>query len=54
VENITIAQDVIQYAPILVVVMVFLLKNKIFVTPEQLARHSKEITRDVEKRFLTL
>lgn len=53
-EELTITQDVVQYAPLVLMVVVFLLKNKIFVTPEQLAKNTKEITKDVEKRFLTL
>lgn len=53
-EELTITQDVIQYAPLILLVVVFLLKNKIFVTPEQLANKADKITKDVEKRFLTL
>lgn len=51
----TVSQDVIvQYAPIIVVVACFLLKNKIFVTPEQMQKERKGIIEEVEERFLSL
>lgn len=47
-------QTFIEYAPLIIIVVAYLSKNKIFVTPEQLAKKEKEIITDVEKRFLTL
>ena len=47
-------QTIIEYAPLLIIVVAYLSKNKIFVTPEQLVKKEKEIITDVEKRFLTL
>lgn len=44
---------VIQYAPIVVLVVVFLLKNKIFVTPEQLEKTHTQILEEVENKFAT-
>ena len=44
---------VIQYSPIVVLVVVFLLKNKIFVTPEQLEKNHAQILEEVETKFAT-
>lgn len=44
---------VIQYAPIVVLVAVFLLKNRIFVTPEQLEKVHAQILEEVENKFAT-
>ena len=44
----------IEYAPLIVVVMVFLFKNRIFVTPEQLQKERKYLIEEVERRFLSL
>lgn len=44
---------VIQYAPIVVLVAVFLLKNRIFVTPEQLEKAHAQILEEVETKFAT-
>lgn len=45
---------VIQYAPIILVVVAFCFKNKIFVTPEQLQQERKGIIKEVEEKFLSL
>ena len=42
-------QEFIEYAPILIVVAAFLLKNKIFVTPEQLEQKHREILKTIEE-----
>lgn len=42
------------YAPIIVVVLIFLIQERIVVTPEQLEKKHREIIKDVEKRFATL
>jgi Tfp pilus assembly protein PilO len=47
-------EQIVYYAPIIVVVLVFLIQEKIVVTPEQLEKKHREIIRDVEKRFATL
>ncbi len=47
-------EQFIYYAPIIVVVLVFLIQERIVVTPEQLEKKHREIIRDVEKRFATL
>ncbi len=38
----------------MVVVIVFLFKNRLFVTPEQLEKRSAAILKEVEERFVTL
>lgn len=43
----------LDYAPILIVVLVFLFKNKLVVTPEQLERKHREIIEEVEAHFAT-
>ena len=44
----------IYYAPVIVVVLVFLIHERIVVTPEQLEKKHREIIKDVEKRYATL
>lgn len=42
------------YAPILIIVLIFLINERIVVTPEQLEKKHREILRDIEKRFTTI
>ncbi len=42
------------YAPIIVVVLIFLRNERIVVTPEQLEKKHREILKDIEKRFTTI
>lgn len=42
------------YAPIIVVVLIFLRNERIIVTPEQLEKKHREILKDIEKRFTTI
>lgn len=44
----------IYYAPIIIVVVVFLINQRIVVTPEQLEKKHREILKDIETRFTTL
>ena len=39
--------NLVTYAPIIVVVLAFLIQERIFVTPEQLERKHSEIIKDV-------
>lgn len=39
------------YAPLLLIVFVFFLQYKIFVTPEQLEKKHKKIIEEIENRF---
>lgn len=43
----------IEYAPIIIVIMLFFVQYKIFITPEQLEKKHREIIEDVELRFAT-
>ncbi len=45
---------ILYYSPVIIVVMVFLIQQRIVVTPEQLERKHREILRDIEARFVTL
>lgn len=42
------------YAPIIVVVLLFIWQNKIFVTPEQLEKKHREILDDMKKNYVEL
>ena len=44
---------IVSYAPILIVVLTFLFKNKFFVTPEQLLRMKEEIKKEVKEEYAT-
>lgn len=44
----------IEYAPIIVIVLLFFLQQKIFVTPEQLEKKHREILEDVSNKFVQL
>ena len=44
----------LQYSPIIVVVIMYLLQLRIVVTPEQLEKKHREIIEDVENKFATL
>ncbi len=43
----------INYSPVLIVVLVFLIQQRIVVTPEELEKKHREILNDVENRFVT-
>ncbi len=47
-------EQIIQYSPILIAVMIFLIQQRIVVTPEQLEKKHREIIEDVEERFVTI
>lgn len=44
----------INYAPVLIVVIVFLLQQRIVVTPEELERKHRQILQEIEAKFVTL
>jgi len=46
--------NLLHYSPIIVAIMVFLIQQRIVVTPEQLERKHREILKDAEDRFATL
>ena len=47
-------ESLLHYSPILVAVMIFLIQQRIVVTPEQLEKKHREILKDVEEKFVTL
>ena len=42
------------YSPVIVVVICFLIQQKIVVTPEQLEKKHREIIKDTERKFVTI
>lgn len=46
--------DLLHYSPIIIAIMVFLIQQRIVVTPEQLEKKHREILEDAEDRFATL
>lgn len=47
-------ENLLHYSPIIIAVMVFLIQQRIVVTPEQLERKHREILNDIEEKFVTL
>ena len=47
-------ENLLHYSPIIVAVVVFLIQQRIIVTPEQLEKKHREILEDVEEKFVTL
>ena len=47
-------ENFVLYSPIIIVITVFLIQQRIVVTPEQLEKKHREILSDIEKRFTTL
>lgn len=47
-------ETLLHYSPVIVAVVVFLVQQRIVVTPEQLERKHREILEDAENRFATL
>lgn len=43
----------IEFAPIIVVILLFLIQNRMVVTPEQLEKKHREILDDVSKKYAT-
>mgnify|MGYP006396520015 CR=1 FL=1 len=46
-------EKIIEYAPIIVVILLFLIQNRMVVTPEQLEKKHREILDDVSKKYAT-
>lgn len=47
-------EEFLQYSPILIAVMIFLVQQRVVVTPEQLEKKHREIIEDVEERFVSI
>lgn len=46
--------NLLHYSPIIIAIMVFLIQQRIVVTPEQLEKKHREILNDAESKFATL
>lgn len=44
----------LQWSPIIIVLVMFLIQNRIFVTPEQLEKKHREILEDAENKFVVI
>ena len=44
-------KDVIEYAPIIIVVLLFMRQNNVFIKPEVLEKKHREILEEIEKKF---
>lgn len=47
-------ENFIEYSPIIVVVLIFFIQQRIFVTPEQLEKKHREIMEEIEEKFVSL
>lgn len=47
-------ENLLHYSPIIIAITVFLIQQRIVVTPEQLEKKHREILDDVEEKFVTL
>ena len=45
---------IIEYSPIIIVILMFFVQQKIFVTPEQLEKKHREIVEEIEEKFVTI
>lgn len=46
--------EFIEYSPIIIVVLMFFVQQKIFVTPEQLEKKHREILDEMEEKFVSV
>lgn len=47
-------EQFLQYSPVIIVVVMYLIQQRIVVTPEQLEKKHREILEDVQDRFASL
>ncbi len=47
-------ETLLQYSPIIAAVIIFLIQQRIFVTPEQLEKKHREIWQDIEEKFVSI
>ncbi len=45
---------IIEFAPLILLIFLVFLQNRLFVTPEQLERRHRDILREIESRFATV
>lgn len=46
-------EEFIKFAPLIIVVLVFMYQNHIFVKPEELEKKHREILKDAEDKYVT-
>ena len=47
-------EKIIEYSPIIIVVLMFFIQQRIFVTPEKLEKKHREIIEEIEEKFVTI
>lgn len=47
-------ENILDYSPILVAVMIFLIQQRIIVTPEQLEKTHRKILEEIEEKFVSI
>lgn len=47
-------ENIVYYSPVIIVVVMFLIHERLVVTPEQLEKKHREIIKEVENRFATI
>ena len=47
-------EKIIEYSPIIIVVLMFFVQQRLFVTPEQLEKKHRGIIEDIEEKFVTI
>lgn len=47
-------ENILDYSPILVAVMIFLIQQRIIVTPEQLEKTHRQILEEIEEKFVSI
>ena len=47
-------ENLLHYSPIIIAVIVFMIQQRIVVTPEQLERKHREILHDVDEKFVSI
>lgn len=47
-------ESLLHYSPIIIAVMIFLIQQRIVVTPEQLEKKHREIIEDIEEKFVSI
>lgn len=52
--KIYIMEHLLQYSPVIIVVVMYLIQQRVVVTPEQLEKKHREILKDIENRFASL
>ena len=47
-------EKIIEYSPIIVVILMIFVQQKIFVTPEQLEKKHREIIDEIEEKYVSM